>query len=303
MVGMGQDLFGKYSCAKSIFDEADDALGFSISKIIFDGSDEELSKTINAQPAILTSCMAAMRVLQMEYGFSLNKFSFMAGHSLGEYSALCASGVLSFQDSVKLVAKRASLMSNAPSGRMLAIIGMPVNEIEAILSCGIPGICEIANENSDDQTVLSGDSTSIEFMKEKAVAMGAKKCIELNVSIASHCSLMKDARDELKTDLKNVHFAAPCVPIVTNISGLPQMSEEILKDHLIKQMTGRLLWNKTMTFFLQTVSCVVEIGPSGVLSKISKRQAGSVPMIPVFSDESMCNFIASVAELEKQHVG
>src|SRR6476660_4859210 len=235
--GMGKELADNYPVAKAVFDEADKALGFSISAMCFSGSEEELKQTANTQPAILTVSVAAHRVLA-DKGITPD---FVAGHSLGEYSALVAAGSLKFADAVQLVRKRGTYMQDAvPAGvgAMAAVLGIsPAVVADACKRAAENEVCAPANLNSPDQTVISGSAGAVKRAVEIASQLGAKRAVVLPVSAPFHCSLMMPAQEKLEKDLRKTEFAALRVPLVTNVDADTETSGDEARDALIRQVT------------------------------------------------------------------
>jgi [acyl-carrier-protein] S-malonyltransferase len=244
--GMGKDLAGKYPAAKSVFDEADKALGFSISKICFEGTEEDLKLTANTQPAILTVSVAIFRVLA-EKGITPD---FVAGHSLGEYSALVAAGALKFSDAVQLVRKRGTYMQEAVPpgvGAMAAIMGLsPAVVADACKRAADGEICAAANLNSPEQTVISGHAGAVKRAVEIASQLGAKRAVVLAVSAPFHSALMLPAQQKLEKDLRNIQFSNLQVPLVTNVDADTIETGDEAREALIRQVTAPVRWEESI---------------------------------------------------------
>src|SRR5437879_583644 len=245
-VGMGKELAANYPIAKETFDEADESLGYKISQLCFEGPEDQLKLTEKTQPAILTTSIAAYRVLQ-EKGISPN---FVAGHSLGEYSAHVAAGTLSFADAVRTVRNRGKYMQSAVPvgvGAMAAILGMGIEELQAVCAeaAGIDGeVVAPANINSPDQIVISGSAAAVQRAADIAKTKGAKRAIMLQVSAPFHCSLMQPAQDTLENDLRSLRFNNPFFPVVKNIDGQQTADATEACEALVRQVTGAVQWVK-----------------------------------------------------------
>ena len=242
-IGMGKDFYDNTEIGKKLFDSADEILGYSLSQMCFEGPAEELNLTINTQPALYTvSVMAGMAA--KEKGFQP---CVCAGHSAGEYAALCLGGAFSFEDGLKLIAKRAAFMNECAKnnpGKMAAVLNLDYDKIKEILS-GIKGICVAANINSLVQTVISGEAAACEEAMEKCKEAGAKRVVPLNVSGAFHSPLMKEAAEKLKGELDSIEFRKTEIPVIANYTADFEWEPEIIKDNLIKQITGSVRWVET----------------------------------------------------------
>ncbi len=270
--GMGRDLAEKFPTARLAFEEADRALGFSISRVCFEGSAEELQLTANTQPAILTVSVAAARVLE-EKGLTPD---FVAGHSLGEYSALVAAGAIELAEAVRLVRKRGEYMQEAvPAGRgaMAAILGMEANQVEEICcEAAQDEVVEAANLNSPAQVVIAGHKNAVERAVELAKTRGAKRAILLNVSAPFHCSLMMPARNRLAEDLEETEIADPRIPLVRNVDAAITTNAEDVREGLTHQVTSPVRWTETIQLLrAQGVGGFVEVGPGKVLSGLVRQ--------------------------------
>jgi [acyl-carrier-protein] S-malonyltransferase len=272
-VGMGKELAAAYPVARKTFNEADAALGYPISELCFNGPEERLKLTEITQPAILTVSIAAYRVLQ-EKGVTSG---FVAGHSLGEYSAHIAAGTLSFADAVRTVRSRGKYMQEAVpvgEGAMAAILALPLPELEEVCRQAASGgeVCQPANINSPDQIVISGSKAAVERVAELAKARGAKRAVLLPVSAPFHCALMQPAQDRLAKDLHALQFNSPQVSVIANIDGQPRDSVEGSREALIKQVTGAVQWVRSMqTLIAQGVETFVEVGPGKVLCGLMRQ--------------------------------
>jgi len=270
--GMGKELAELYPVARQTFQEADDALGFSISKLCFEGPDEQLKLTENTQPAILTVSTAVARVLR-EKGITPQ---FAAGHSLGEYSAHVTAGTLSFTDAVRTVRNRGLYMQEAvPAGEggMAAILGMSIDQLQQVCADAAQGeIVSPANINSPDQIVISGHQKAVERAAELAKQRGAKKTVLLVVSAPFHCALMQPAQDRLESDLQALHFSNPEVPVISNIDASPKTTGEGSRQALVRQVTGAVQWAKSMQTLIDLgVKAFIEVGPGKVLMGLMRQ--------------------------------
>ena len=274
-IGMGKDFFNNFPIAKEVFNEVDDVLGFSLSKLIFNGQIEELTLTKNAQPAIMVTSIAILKTLEKE-GFNIKKSKFVAGHSLGEYTALCASGAISLADTAHILKMRGIFMQEAVSvgvGAMAAIIGLNLDKVETLVA-EIKGneICEIANDNEPNQVVLSGHRTAIEKACVKAKSLGAKRAILLPVSAPFHCSLMAPAQENMINLISGLNIEKPNVPLISNVTSIPTQDIEEIRKNLINQITGRVRWRESILFMKKSgIQIIYEIGPGRVLCNLIKR--------------------------------
>ncbi|MGA2353835.1 MAG: ACP S-malonyltransferase [Terriglobales bacterium] len=265
-VGMGKDLADNYPLARQTFEEADDALGYKLSEVCFAGPEEKLKLTEITQPAILTASVAAWRVLQ-EKGLQPD---FVAGHSLGEYSAHVAAGTLAFTDAVRTVRNRGRYMQEAVPvgvGAMAAILGMPIDQVTQIAADAAQGeVCQSANINSPEQIVISGNTAAVERAINLATERGAKKAVSLPVSAPFHCSLMQPAQDRLAADLTALNFQNPSYPVICNIDAAAVTSAEAARAALIRQVTGTVRWEPSIRLLIDHgVQLFIEVGPGKVL--------------------------------------
>ena len=278
-VGMGKELAEKHPIARQTFDEADEALGYKLSELCFEGPEDQLRLTEITQPAILTVSVAAARVLA-ENGL---KPDFVAGHSLGEYSAHVAAGTMSFVDAVRTVRNRGKYMQEAVPvgvGAMSAIIGMELEKVEAICAEAAQGeVCDLANINSPEQIVISGHTAAVERATHLAGQRGAKKAKILPVSAPFHCSLMKPAQDRLATDLASLPFRDPSVPVVCNVDAAELNDGGLSRDALVRQVTGSVKWEQCIRLLIaKNVQTFVEVGPGkvlwGLMRQIERSKTG-----------------------------
>ena len=287
-VGMGKELAEKYPIARQTFVEADDALNYKLSQVCFEGPEEQLRLTQVTQPAILTTSVAAWRVLA-EKGLQP---SFVAGHSLGEYSAHVAAGTLSFVDAVRTVRQRGKYMQEAVPvgmGAMAAVLGMDLDRVAAVCRDAAQGeVCEPANINSREQIVISGHTTAVERGARLADARGAKRAKLLPVSAPFHCSLMQPAQDRLAADLGNLVFQQPRIPVASNVDATLVEDANAARDALIRQVTRPVKWEPSIRILLaQGVETFVEIGPGKVLCGLSRQIDRSKPGLNVEDEASL----------------
>jgi [acyl-carrier-protein] S-malonyltransferase len=294
--GMGKELAEKHPAARAVFEEANDALGFSISKMCFEGTEEELKLTENTQPAILTVSVAVFRVLA-EKGL---RPDYVAGHSLGEYSALVAAGALKFPDAVKLVRNRGKYMQDAvPAGvgAMAAIMGLsPAVVVDVCKRAAENEICSPANLNSPEQTVISGHAGAIKRAVEIASQQGAKRAVILPVSAPFHCALMMPTQEKLERDLQKVEFSALRVPLVTNVDADTIESGEAARSALVRQVTMPVRWAESVRLLIdEGVNTFVETGPGRVLSGLLRQIERSVATLNVEDEKSLAATVEKIA--------
>lgn len=295
-VGMGKDLYDNFRNSKNVFDKADEVLGFKISELCFNGPQDELTSTENSQPAILTVSIAALEALKetiKNSNINLNlEPNFVAGLSLGEYTALVVSGSLSFKEAVYLVRKRGEFMEqtarNNP-GKMLSIIGLSKEVVEEI--CKKSG-CEIANLNCPGQIVISGKVVDIEKAMELAKEKQAKHAVLLDVSGAFHSSLMKEAESKLAKEIHKLKFSKPKVPIVSNVTAKSTDQPQEIVNNLIKQVSSSTYWEDSIRFMISNgVDCFLEIGPASVLKGLNRRIAPDTKTINLGNIEQIKSFV------------
>ena len=275
-VGMGKSLSEASEPARTVFEEADRVLGFSLSKLCFEGPEEQLRLTANTQPAILTHSIAALADLRARFPEKLEGAVFAAGHSLGEYSAGVAAGAFSFADAVALVRARGTFMQEAvPAGvgAMAAIVGLEPGAVDAACREAAQGeIVAPANYNSPEQTVIAGDAAAVARASEGCLARGAKRAIALPVSAPFHCALMSPARDRMKPLLEATVFTDAAMPVVTNVDAAPETSGEKLRDALVRQIDSPVRWVETVQRLAREgVDRALEIGPGNVLAGLVRR--------------------------------
>ena len=294
IVGMGNEFFNNFDIVKKIFNQSDERLNFSLSKIILEGPEDQLQLTENTQPAILTVSYSIFRVLKDEFNFNSN-FRFFAGHSLGEYSALVCSGALNFEDALYLLNERGKSMQAAVplgKGKMLAILGTNISEINSFInSLEKNSICEVANDNADGQVIVSGDNECIEklqiILKEKKI-----KTIPLKVSAPFHCSLMKPAADNMEKKIHDTKFVSPKVEIVSNVTAMAEKSPDKIKDLLVRQIDSTVRWRESLIYMSKNgVNNFIEIGPGKALTGMVKRTLKDVNSFSINSITDIKNLI------------
>jgi [acyl-carrier-protein] S-malonyltransferase len=289
--GMGKDLADTFPVARRIFEEADDALGLKLSAICFTGSEDDLKLTANTQPAILTASMAALRVVEQETGL---KADYLAGHSLGEYSALVCSGTLSFADAVRTVRSRGTFMQEAVpvgTGTMAAMLSIEKDELEDICREAAQGeVVSAANFNSPGQIVIAGSVAAVNRAIEIAKARGFRKSMLLPVSAPFHCALMKPAADRLSAVLDALQLTDMVLPVVANATAAPNVDKQQVKPLLVTQVCAPVLWEQSVTAMTaEGVSRYVEIGPGKVLSGLVKRITKEVETANIGDLDSLKN--------------
>jgi len=295
-VGMGKELATNYPVARRTFEEADEALGYKLSQLCFEGPEEQLRLTEITQPAILTASVAAWRVLQ-EKGL---KPEFVAGHSLGEYSAHVAAGTLTFADAVRTVRNRGKYMQEAVPvgvGAMAAIIGVALDKVNEICSEAAQGeVCQAANINSPEQIVISGHAGAVNRAISLATERGAKKAVSLPVSAPFHCSLMQPAQDRLAADLGALSFQNPSRPVVCNVDAAVVASAEASRDALIRQVTRAVRWEPSIRLLIDKgASLFIEVGPGKVLWGLMRQIDRSKTCVTVGDETSLQKTLAQMA--------
>ncbi|TEU14451.1 MAG: ACP S-malonyltransferase [Anaerolineales bacterium] len=284
-VGMGQDLYEAHPDARALFDQADKVLGFALSDLCFNGSGETLNDTINTQPAIFVTSVVLLRVLESDRSQAPG---FVAGHSLGEYSALVAAGAIDFAAGLQLVRERGRLMKEAGErspGGMAAVLGLEAEAVDQVCRQAreeTGGVIQVANYNSPGQVVISGDFRTRDVAIELAKAEGARRVVPLAVSIAAHSPLMECIVDEFRQAVEAVEFRKPTVPVVANVSAVPLESIEAIREELVQQLTSPVRWVESVRYMIgQGVAEFVEIGPKDVLTKLMRRIDKSVQAMSV----------------------
>ena len=299
---MGKELAANYPVARRTFEEADEALGYKLSQLCFEGPEEKLKLTEITQPAILTASVAAWRVLQEKSLKPDLTSSYVAGHSLGEYSAHVAAGTLTFAEAVRTVRNRGKYMQEAVPvgvGAMAAIIGVALDQVNEICNEAARGeVCQAANINSPEQIVISGHSGAVNRAISLATERGAKKAVNLPVSAPFHCSLMQPAQDRLAADLGALGFQNPSCPVVSNVDATVVASAETSRDALIRQVTGAVRWEPSMRLLIDKgASLFIEVGPGKVLWGLMRQIDRSKTCVTVGDETSLEKTLAQMAAL------
>jgi [acyl-carrier-protein] S-malonyltransferase len=298
-VGMGKGLNDSFAAARQVFAEVDAALGEKLSAVMWDGPAETLTLTENTQPALMAVSLAGMRVLEQEAGIDLARdAAFVAGHSLGEYSALAAAGSLTIADTARLVRIRGRAMQKAVPvgvGAMAALIGLEFAAAAAVASEAAQGqVCQAANDNGGGQVVLSGDKAAVERALEIAKARGARRAMMLPVSAPFHCALMQPAADAMAAALADVILRPPRVPLVANVLAQPIVEPAEIKARLVEQVTGTVRWRESVAFMAaQGVKTFYEVGSGKVLSGLVRRIADGASGVAICSPEDVAAFKAA----------
>jgi [acyl-carrier-protein] S-malonyltransferase len=296
VVGMGKGLADAFPSARRVFDEVDAALGQRLSDTIWNGPAEALTLTENAQPALMAVSLAAMRVLETEANVDLKRdAAFVAGHSLGEYSALAAAGALSIADAAQLLRIRGRAMQKAVpvgAGAMAALIGLEFGEVKAIAAeAGGVAECAAANDNGGDQVVLSGDKVAVERAVELAKARGAKRAMLLPVSAPFHCALMQPAADAMAQALGKVSVQPPCVPLIANVLAQPITEPAAIVRCLVAQVTGTVRWRESVLYMANAgVTTFYEVGAGRVLTGLIKRIVANASSSAIGTPDDVARF-------------
>jgi len=296
-IGMGKDLAEKYPLARRTFEEADDALGYKLSAVCFEGPEDQLRLTEITQPAILTVSVAVLRVLETR----VPRVSFVAGHSLGEYSAHVASGTFSFAEALRTVRNRGRYMQEAVPvgvGAMAAVLGMDLVKVTAVCRDAAQGeVCEPANINSPEQIVISGNRAAVERAAKLADERGAKRAKMLPVSAPFHCSLMKPALDRLEGDLNKLTLHKPVYPVSCNVDAALVTDDLRARDTLVRQVTGSVKWDPCMRLLIaQGVATFIEVGPGKVLCGLMRQIDRSKTCLNVSDDESLTKALETLGK-------
>ena len=297
-VGMGRDVYDASPAARAVFDEADAALGESLSGLCFDGPAERLALTANTQPAILTTSIALLRALEEAGPLPVDV---MAGHSLGEYSALCAAGAISVADAARLLRLRGRAMQAAVPvgvGAMAAVLGLDLDAVRAVAAEAAAGeVCEAANDNDPAQVVVSGHKAAVERAVDLAKAKGAKRAVMLPVSAPFHCALMAPAAEEMQAALAGVAISAPGVPLIANVSAAPVTDPEEIRALLVRQVTGAVRWRESVqAMAAQGVTEIWEIGAGKALSGMIRRIDREIATLAVGTPEEVAAAAAQLKE-------
>ncbi|UTR15135.1 ACP S-malonyltransferase [Salipaludibacillus sp. LMS25] len=297
-IGMGKELAEAFTACQAIFTEADEALGEKFSHLIFNGNEDELKRTENTQPALLVTSVAIWQILK-EKGLTAD---FAAGHSLGEYSALTATGAISFKEAIQAVRQRGQLMEEAvPAGKgtMAAILGMDREALQAIVSQAASegGQVQAANFNCPGQIVISGTTEGVEKAVRLAKEAGAKRAMVLSVSGPFHSELMKPAAQKMSDVLDHITFEKPLIPVISNVTAKPYLSEDEIPSALVEQIYSPVLWEDTIKFLVdQGVDTFIEVGPGKVLSGLVKKISRRSTVLPVYDHASLDKAIATLDE-------
>lgn len=298
-VGMGKDLAETFPEARSVFDEVDEALGEKLSTLMFEGAEETLTLTANAQPALMAVSMAIMRVIEARGHLLSGLASCVAGHSLGEYSALCAAGTFSLSDAARLLRIRGNAMQAAvPAGKgaMAAIIGLENADVAAACAEITPeGACQIANDNGGGQIVISGLKPAVEHAARICTEKGAKRALMLPVSAPFHSSLMQPAAEAMQEALSDVAMKAPCVPLIANVRAAPVTDSDEIRALLVEQVTGQVRWRESVAWFAANgVDVLVEAGSGKVLSGLARRIDRNLATLALNAPEDIDAFLADL---------
>jgi len=299
-VGMGLALARDFASARAVFDEVDAALGQKLSLLMWEGPKETLTLTENAQPALMAVSMAVMRVLEVEHGFNLaDRVKYVAGHSLGEYSALAAAGALSLTDTAKLLRLRGQAMQAAVpvgKGAMVALLGASVEVAEKIAAEAAQGdVCQVANDNDPAQVVLSGDKTALDRVPEIAKTHGVRRAVPLPVSAPFHCALMQPAADAMAEALSNVTIHAPVVPLIANVLAAPIREPAEIAKRLVEQVTGTVRWRESvLQMTANGITEVYEIGAGKVLAGLVKRTAKDLNAASIGTPEDVAAHLSAL---------
>ena len=300
-VGMGKSLAENFAAARAVFDEVDAALGQKLAALMWEGPEAELTLTENAQPALMAVSMAVIRVLEAEHGITVaNTARFVAGHSLGEYSALAAAGTFTLADAARLLKTRGQAMQGATpvgTGAMAALLGLDFATASAAAAEAAQGeVCQAANDNSDGQVVVSGTKAAVERCAEIAKARGAKRAVMLPVSAPFHCALMQPAADVMAAALAGVAMRAPVVPVVANVGARPLTDPAAIRESLVAQVTGTVRWRECVAYMAgEGVTRFYEAGAGRVLTGLSKKNA---PEASAFAINSAEDIAAAAAQIK-----
>ena len=296
-IGMGKELSDNFAEAKQVFEEVNDALNFNLTRVMWDGTDKEIALTSNAQPALMACSIATLRVLNKITNKNLSDLAcYVCGHSLGEYSAMTAAEVFSLSQCATLLRLRGDAMQKAVpigKGAMAALIGTNIEmAVKVIDKVKCYGVCDIANDNSQGQVVISGDILAVENAIKFSKDFGIKKAILLPVSAPFHCKLMRPAQIIMEEALNKLNFKTPLIPIISNVNVLPENNPDKLRKNLIDQVTGTVRWRETMEFAEKKgIKKIIELGSGKVLTGIAKRMIKDIVTINIENTEDFKNFI------------
>ena len=298
-IGMGQSLSEAFPSSRLVFEEINDALDQNLSKLMWGGPIEDLTLTSNTQPALMACGIAAMQALKDEFDIDVSQAKFVAGHSLGEYTALCAAGSLSLADTARLLRIRGNAMQAAVpvgAGAMAALLGASVEDAEAAAKAGqSKGICQIANDNATGQIVLSGEKIAVQAACDAATEMGVKKAMMLNVSAPFHCEMMAPAAKVMKDALADVKFNSPVVPVVNNVQARPVSDPDQLRQDLVTQVTGRVRWRESVEWMHENgLETLAEPGCGKVLTVMLRRIVKGMKGVTLDTPEKLDVFAAEL---------
>lgn len=301
-IGMGKSLADNFAAARAVFEEVDEALGQNLSRLMWEGPEGDLTLTENAQPALMAMSMAVMRILENEHGITAgNSAAFVAGHSLGEYSALAAAGTFSLTDAARLLKKRGQAMQNATPvgvGAMAALLGLDFAAAAAVAAEAAQGqVCQAANDNSDGQVVVSGHKAAVERALDIAKAKGAKRAIMLTVSAPFHCALMQPAADVMAEALSKVTMQRPAVPVVANVGAAPLSDPDQIRASLVAQVTGTVRWRECVAYMAgHGVKRFYEVGAGKVLTGLAKKNAPEATASAVGTPDDIAAAAAAIKQ-------
>ena len=295
VVGMGKDLYDNYGEAKKVFDIANNVLGKSITKLCFEGPEEDLKQTINTQPSIVTMSIAALEAFKSQLKITP---SFTAGHSLGEYCAMYCSGVMDLETTIKAIQKRAELMSQVKGGTMAAVLNAPAGSIEkALEEASKIGYVDVANYNSPVQVVITGDENAVSKAGELLLEAGAKRVVPLAVSGAFHSKFLEGASKEFAEFVSVLDLSSASVPVVTNVDGAATISSEDFRNKMPRQICSSVHWTRTIENMIQNgVDTFVEIGPGKVLAGLNKKISSEITTYNIYDKESLETTISALKE-------
>lgn len=299
-VGMGEELANAFPAARAVFDEVDDALEQKLANLMFKGPMEDLTLTTNTQPALMACSVAAMKVLKQDFDLDVSEAAFVAGHSLGEYSALCAAGALSLADTARLLRIRGDAMQAAVpvgAGAMAALLGASVEQAEKAVEAGSKfGVCQIANDNATGQIVLSGEKAAVEAAAEAARGMGVRKAVMLPVSAPFHCDMMQPAAHAMKDALSDVKVNTPIVPLVNNVTAQPVTDPDQVRADLVTQVTGRVRWRESVEWMASDagIEMFAEPGTGKVLTVMLRRIVKGAQGTALNTPEALEAFASSI---------
>lgn len=299
-VGMGRDLAAAYPAAAEVFETVDAALGEPLSKVMFEGPEDELTLTRNAQPALMATSIAVLRAIQAESGKAIHALcDAVAGHSLGEYSALCAAGAIDLDVTARLLRLRGESMQRAVpvgEGAMAALIGVDLETAQTIAEAASDGdVCDVANDNADGQIVLSGAAAAIARVVEIAPGMGARRALPLSVSAPFHCKLMAPAADAMGDALATTDLRAPEVPLFANVTAAPTADRDVIRRQLVEQVTGRVRWRETVEGMAAAgLTSVAEVGSGKVLTGLVRRIDRSLQALAINGPADVAAFLEAL---------